>query len=204
MSETLVAANGWGIWQSPLPEAEGRRLIPPAAARLAAHSWAECGLEPWYARLGVRDEIQMSVAALFTWMVTILAGLILVVIWIIEYDPEFQTAAATRLPVPVISAHALLGLGGLMLWIGYLLENQRQLAWATVAALGTVAVLGLIMAARWISVYRTVVDPGPSLTRSTAVPPERNFPLPVVVVHGILAVTTLVLVLFTALGVGPR
>jgi hypothetical protein len=146
----------------------------------------------------------MSVAALFTWMVTILAGLILVVIWIIEYDPEFQTAAATRLPVPVISAHALLGLGGLMLWIGYLLENQRQLAWATVAALGTVAVLGLIMAARWISVYRTVVDPGPSLTRSTAVPPERNFPLPVVVVHGILAVTTLVLVLFTALGVGPR
>ena len=64
----------------------------------------------------------MSVAALFTWMVTILAGLILVVIWIIEYDPEFQTAAATRLPVPVISAHALLGMGGLMLWIGYLLE----------------------------------------------------------------------------------
>jgi hypothetical protein len=37
-----------------------------------------------------------------------------------------------------------------------------------------------------------------------AVPPERNFPLPVVVIHGILAVTTLVLVLFTALGVGPR
>jgi hypothetical protein len=145
----------------------------------------------------------MSVAALFTWMVTILAGLILVVIWIIEYDPEFQTAAATRLPVPVISAHALLGLGGLMLWIGYLLEDQQQLAWAAVATLGTVAVLGLIMAARWISVYRTVVDPGPSLTRSTTVPPERNFPLPVVVVHGILAVTTLVLVLFTALGVAP-
>jgi hypothetical protein len=48
----------------------------------------------------------MSVAALFTWMITILAGLILVVIWIIEHDPEFQTAAATRLPVPVISAHA--------------------------------------------------------------------------------------------------
>jgi hypothetical protein len=146
----------------------------------------------------------MSVAALFTWVVTILAGLILVVIWIIEYDPEFQTTAATRLPLPVISAHALLGLGGLMLWIGYLLENQQQLAWAAVAALGTVAVLGLIMAVRWISVYRAVVDPGPSLTRSTTVPPERNFPVPVVVVHGILAVTTLVLVLFTALGVGPR
>jgi hypothetical protein len=35
------------------------------------------------------------------------------------------------------------------------------------------------------------------------VPPERNFPLPVVIIHGLLAVTTLVLVLFAALGLGP-
>ena len=142
----------------------------------------------------------MGVAVLFTWMVTVLAGLVLLVIWIIEYDPKFQSAAATRLPVPVISAHALLGLGGLMLWISYLLLDQKGLAWATVAALGTVAVLGLIMAARWIGVYRAFVDPGPSLTRRMTVPPERNFPLPVVVAHGLLAVTTLVLVLFTTLG----
>jgi len=144
----------------------------------------------------------MSVAALFTWMATVLAGLFLLVIWIIEYDPEFQSAAATRLPVPVISAHALLGLGGLMLWISYLLLDQDPLVWATIAALGTVAVLGLVMAVRWVRVYRAVVDPGPSLTRNVIVPPERNFPLPVVVVHGILAVTTLVLVVFTAFGVG--
>ena len=143
----------------------------------------------------------MNVAALFTWLITILAGLILLVIWIIEYDREFQTAAATRLPVPVISAHVLLGMGGLMLWVCYLLLDQERLAWATVADLGAVALLGLIMAARWIRVYRAVANPGPSLTRTTIVPPERNFPLPVVVAHGILAVTTLVLVLLTALGV---
>ena len=70
----------------------------------------------------------MNIAALFTWMVTILAGLVLLIIWIIEYDREFQSAAATRLPVPVISAHALLGLGGLMLWISYLLLDQKGLA----------------------------------------------------------------------------
>jgi hypothetical protein len=150
----------------------------------------------------VRDEIQMNVAALFTWMVTILAGLILLVIWIIEYDREFQTAAATRLPVPVISAHVLLGMGGLMLWISYLVIDEERLAWATVAALGIVALLGLIMAARWIRVYRAVANPGPALTRTTIVPPERNFPLPVVVAHGISAVTTLILVLLTVLGVG--
>jgi hypothetical protein len=144
----------------------------------------------------------MSVAALFTWMITILAGLILLVIWIIEYDREFQSAAATRLPVPVISAHALLAMGRLLVWIAYLLLDQERLAWAAVAVLGTVAVLGLIMAARWIRVYRAFGDPGPSLTRRTTVPPERHFPLPVVVGHGILAVTTLVLVLLTVLGAG--
>ena len=146
----------------------------------------------------------MSVVALFTWIITILAGLILLVIWIIEYDHEFQSAAATRLPVPVISAHALLAVGGLMLWISYLLLDQERLAWAAVAVLGTVAVLGLIMAARWIRVYRAFAAPGPSLTRRIAVPAERNFPLPVVIAHGILAVTTLGLVLFSVLGPGRK
>jgi hypothetical protein len=146
----------------------------------------------------------MSIAALCTWMVTILAGLILFVIWIMEYDREFQSAAATRLPVPVISAHALLGMGGLVLWIVYLAVDQERLAWAAVGTLGTVAILGLTMAARWIRVYRAFADPGPALTRTITVPPERNFPLPVVVAHGILAVTTVALVLSTALGVGPR
>jgi len=56
------------------------------------------------------------------------------------------------------------------------------------------------MAVRWIRVYRTFAHPGPSLTRKRRVPPERNFPVPVVVAHGVLAVTTLVLVLFSTLG----
>jgi len=144
----------------------------------------------------------MDTVALYTWMVTILAGLLLLVIWIMEYDREFQSAAATRLPVPVISTHALLGMGGLLLWIGYLLLDEDRLAWFTVATLGTVASLGLIMAARWITVYRSYASPSPSLSPKTVVPPERNFPLPVVIAHGVLAVTTVVLVVFAALGVG--
>jgi len=144
----------------------------------------------------------MSVAALFTWMITVSFGLVLLVIWIIEYDREFQSAAATRLPVPVISGHALLAMGGLILWISYLLLDEERLAWAAAAVLGAVAILGLIMAARWIRVYRAFSDPGPSLTRRTAAPPERHFPLPVVAAHGIMAVTTLVLVLLTAFGAG--
>ena len=68
----------------------------------------------------------MSVVSLCTWMATILAGLLLLVIWIMEYDREFQSAAATRLPVPVISAHALLGLGGLVLWGAYRSLGHRE------------------------------------------------------------------------------
>jgi hypothetical protein len=144
----------------------------------------------------------MSIAALMAWVITALAGFFLLSIWIIEYDREFQRAAATRLPVPVISAHALLAVSGLVLWILYLMIDETRVAWAAVAVLGVVAVLGLIMAARWIPVYRAFAAPGTPRTRTNTIPPERNFPLPAVVAHGILALTTLVLVLLTALGAG--
>jgi hypothetical protein len=58
----------------------------------------------------------MSAAALLVWMATVLVGLVLLIVWLMEYDRDFQRAAATRLPVPVISAHALLGIGGLLVW----------------------------------------------------------------------------------------
>jgi len=124
----------------------------------------------------------------------------LLVIWLMEYDPEFQSAAATRLPIPVISTHALLGMAGLLLWGAYLLADEDRLAYATLADLGIAAVLGLTMAWRWIRVYRTYRRPGrhdPSATQVVTVPPERNFPVPAVILHGILAVTTIVLVVLT-------
>jgi hypothetical protein len=136
----------------------------------------------------------MSVAALFTWMAAVLAGLVLLVIWLMEYDRDFQTVAATRLPVPVISAHALLGAGGLMVWGFYLVTDDDPLAYATVVTLGIVAVLGLVMAARWIGVYRAYAAPASSPMRVIAVPPERHFPRPVIVIHGLFAVATLALV----------
>jgi hypothetical protein len=138
----------------------------------------------------------MSAAALFTWMATVLCGLILLVIWLMEYDRDFQSVAATRLPVPVISTHALLGVGGLTVWGFYLVTDSDPLAWATVADLGVVAVLGLVMAARWVTVYRAYAAPSVSATRVVAVPPERHFPRPVILIHGILAVTTLALVVY--------
>src|SRR5258707_3325773 len=95
----------------------------------------------------------MALVALVTWLITASAGLYLLAIWLIEYDREFQSAAATRLPVPVISAHVLLAVGGLAVWALYLITDSYRLAWVAVAVLVVVALLGLTMAARWVSVY---------------------------------------------------
>jgi hypothetical protein len=153
----------------------------------------------------------MVLVALIAWLLTASAGLYLLAIWLIEYDREFQSAAATRLPVPVIGAHALLAVGGLAVWGLYLITDALELAWVAASALAAVALLGLTMAARWIGVYRTHnaswagavpvgARGGGGGTRVP--PPERHFPLPLVIAHGIFAVTTIILVLLTALRFG--
>jgi hypothetical protein len=171
----------------------------------------------------------MSELALLTWVVTAFGGLFLLAIWLIEYDPDIQRAAATRLPVPVISGHAMLAIGGLIVWVTYLITGNDQFAWATLAILAVVTSLGITMATRWVVVYRSSAKPARvrvavagAVTGATAagagggaglgesddrsreflVPPERHFPLPVVIGHGVFAFTTIVLVLLTTLGVG--
>jgi hypothetical protein len=143
----------------------------------------------------------MSLAALLTWIITAGAGLYLLTIWLIEYDREFQSAAATRLPVPVISAHALLAVAGLVVWGAYLITDTPRLALAAAAIVVVVAALGLTMAVRWFRVYRAHDSAAARGERSgITVPPERNFPLPVVIGHGLFAGATIVLVLVTAFG----
>jgi len=143
----------------------------------------------------------MSLAALLTWIITAGAGLYLLTIWLIEYDGEFQSAAATRLPVPVISAHALLAVAGLVVWGVYLITDTPRLALAAAATLVVVAALGLTMAVRWFSVYRAHDSAAVRGQRAgITVPPERNFPLPVVIGHGLFALATLILVVVTAIG----
>ena len=51
------------------------------------------------------------------------------------------------------------------------------------------------MAARWLQVLRAYPAAGSSPTPMVAVPPERHFPRPVIVIHGVFAVATVGLVL---------
>jgi hypothetical protein len=147
------------------------------------------------------------------------AGLYLLSIWLIEYDKDFQAVAATRLPPPVLAAHVTLAAGSLLLWIYYLFYDNDVVARVSAIGLCLAAVLGVVMAVRWFGVYRARRD-SIRLNRVARVrqqggvtvldrpvtageePPERNFPLPVVIAHGSFAAATLTLVLLTAFGVG--
>jgi hypothetical protein len=143
--------------------------------------------------------------ALLVWFITALGGLYMLAVWLIENDATRQDSAASRLPLPVIVSHVLLAVSGLVVWVVYLLLDRAALAWASVGILVAIATLGLAMFARWIPVYRAPIAVGGPREQALPikeVPAEGNFPLFIVVAHGAFAVSTLILVVLTALGVG--
>ena len=147
----------------------------------------------------------MSLLALIAWIITAAGGLYLLSIWLIEYDKDFHAVAATRLPPAVLASHVVLAGGGLLVWIGYLILGSSRLAWTAVVVSALAATLGLVMAVRWVGVYRDGRAAGRarhSAPDGDLGPPERNFPLPVVIAHGAFALTTITLVLVTVSGVG--
>ena len=149
----------------------------------------------------------MGFATVITWFATVLMGLFMLAVWLIENDVTSHGVARSRLPVPIIFTHLGLAATGLSVWVAFLIFNRKSLAWTAVGILIAIAVLGATMFLRWIPVYRGPVrsaglpqPPGGMV----ALPAEGNFPVVVVTAHGLLAVSTLVLALLTALGNGAR
>jgi hypothetical protein len=138
----------------------------------------------------------MAYIALITWFGTILAGLYMLAVWLIENDVTPHGSAPSRLPPVVIFGHLGLAVTGLAVWVAYLVLGRDILAWTAVSILGLIAVLGATMFLRWIPASRE-----PALA-GTPAPPEGSFPVVVVAGHGLLASSTAVLVLLTALGFG--
>ena len=103
-----------------------------------------------------------------------------------------------------ILSHVALAATGLVIWIIYVATDSEGLAWVAFALLAGVALLGFSMLAIWLGQRareRPAVAEGPGATPD-ATPAEQHFPIPVVALHGVLAATTLVLVLLVAAGVG--
>jgi hypothetical protein len=122
-------------------------------------------------------------------------------VWLIENDVTHRGATASRLPAPVIFGHVLLALTGLVFWVIHLLPGSQAAVWAAVGILGGVATLGLTMFTRWIPVHIAYAAAETKAGRPAEFdfPAERAFPVSVVAGHGLLAGTTLTLVLLTML-----
>jgi hypothetical protein len=132
----------------------------------------------------------MDIAALILWVVTALGGFYMLGTWVSKGG--HRDVEGSRFPPPLIFGHFLLAATGLVLWIIYVATDEGSLAWISFVILLIVALLGFTMLARWIPTYRATDTAGTG-------PAERHFPVAVVGGHGVLAATTLVLVLLAAL-----
>jgi hypothetical protein len=142
----------------------------------------------------------MEWAALISWIVTAGGGFVLLAIWVSRGGMQQREGGQIR-PALILSHFGLAALG-LVLWIIYVFNDSDTLAWIAFALLLVVAVLGWTMFALWWR--RRQAGTGPvAVTEqgSTGQPAEQHFPVPIVALHGLLAVTTLVLVLLSALEV---
>lgn len=141
----------------------------------------------------------MKWAALIAWVVTAGGGFVLLAIWLSRGGMQ-QQAGRDRIRPPLILSHFLLAAGGLVVWIIYLVADKDALAWIAFAVLLVVALLGFTMFAIWLR--RRQAKAATAVGAAVDTPAEQHFPVPVVILHGLLAATTLVLVLLTAAGVG--
>ena len=143
----------------------------------------------------------MEWAALITWVLTAGGGFVLLSIWLARGGMRQQREAGNRIRPPLIFSHFGLAATGLVLWIIYLATDSDALAWIAFAALVVVALLGWTMFAIWLRRRQARVRAQP-VEGAAGEPAEQHFPVSIVTLHGLLAVTTVVLVFLTAVGVG--
>lgn len=137
----------------------------------------------------------MDVAALIAWLLTAAGGFVLLGTWIAKGGHRPDAARPSRFPPGLVFGHFLLAALGLVLWIVYVAADSDGLTWVAFAVVAVAALLGFALLSRWLPQVRNRTAPSGDATATA----EAQFPVPVVVVHGLLAATTLVLVLLAAL-----
>ena len=157
-----------------------------------------------------------AVAALIAWLLTAATGGYLLVRWAAHGGMRRPPSGSAGLPPAVILGHFGLAIGGLVVWIGYLLTDAPALAWLAVGFLLPVAGLGIATLVLSIpetaaaNAHQAAGGAGPAAggtgraaSRATPIagPVPARTPMPVVVisVHGLLATATLLLVLLAAI-----
>jgi len=156
----------------------------------------------------------MAIAALVTWIITAGFGFFMLGTWISRGGARAD--GSSHFPPPVVFGHFLLAAAGLVVWIVYVINDATTLAWIAFVDLVVVAVIGDVLVLRWTKDRRSANGSAPTGTAGdrrtssdtmTARAPglqlaEQRIPTAAVVLHGVFAVTTVVLVLLAALEVG--
>ena len=134
------------------------------------------------------------------WVLTAGGGFILLATWL-GRDGMRQRRRG-RIRPPLILGHFLLAAAGLVLWILYVATDTDAFAWIAFGMLAVVAVLGFTMFGVWVKQRQSpaarAAQPAPGEPRE---PAEQHFPVPIVALHGLAAVVTVVLVLLATLDV---
>lgn len=131
----------------------------------------------------------LKFAALVAWILAAAAGWYLLAVWLANGGLRQQATKVTRFPSAVVLAHPLFAVFGLIVWILYIATQRQAYAWSAFGTLVVAAMLGFLMLTRWL------VGRGGRHARGA----EQAFPAVAVLVHGLVAVATFVLVLLTAL-----
>ena len=166
----------------------------------------------------------MASTTLVIWLFTAAGGLYMMGVSV-GFGRPVGEPANTHWPSWLMFAHPSLAVGGIAVWIVYMVNGERALAWVAFADLVLVAALGDVLLVTWLKdrrAERRAVQGGavkevknyvprpeqgqirpeaPETVPVTALE-ERRIPSVAVAAHGLLAVLTIVLVLLSALGVG--
>lgn len=132
----------------------------------------------------------MEWVALIAWLATATGGSLLLTQWL-RHGGRSQSEGIRP---GRLFLHAGLAATGLILWILFLITDASIIAWTAVAVLIVVATVGI-----WMLVISTR---GRTRTLRTATPAEGTFPIPLVIGHGALGGSTLVLSALAAAGIG--
>ncbi|MFD1933950.1 hypothetical protein ACFSKW_21020 [Nonomuraea mangrovi] len=128
----------------------------------------------------------MDLVTVAAWVLNALIGFYLLYLWLSGGGLRQQVTKVTRFPATLIFSHPVLAVSALACWVGHLVTGQRLLAWLAFAVLAVSALLGFTMFTRWLGAGRHAKGA------------EQRFPLLAVLAHGVVGVTTFVLVLLAA------